>query len=405
MGLGIRDIVSVAKPRVTEEQALELRSLFLLRPDLVFLNHGSFGACPKTVFDTYQSWQRELESQPVEFLSRRFEGLMSRVRQQLALYVGCRADELILTPNATTALNTIARSLALRPGDEVLSTDHEYGAIDRSWRFVCQRRGASYVQQPIPLPVRSRQDLIEAVWSGVTKNTCVLSLSHITSPTALVIPIEPLIRRARQHGILTVVDGAHASGQLPLSLQAIGADFYVGTCHKWLCAPKGTAFLFARRKAQPLLEPLVVSWGWHTDRPSPSPFVDEQEWQGTRDISAYLAVPDAIAFLDHHRWYDVRAYCHQLASLARKQITTVTGMTPIQPDSSDWYAQMVSLPLPPCDESALQRAIYARFGIEVPILRWHGRSLVRVSVQGYNTPSDVGALSSGLAQLLPAFRR
>jgi isopenicillin-N epimerase len=388
---------------MTDERALALRRLFLLTPDVVFLNHGSFGACPRAVFDAYQGWQLELESQPVEFLGRRFADLMSKARRQLAAYLGCRRDDLVFAPNATTALNTVARSLPLKPGDEVLSTDHEYGAIDRTWRFVCQLRGARYVQRPIPVPVTSSHDLVEAIWSGVTKSTRVLSLSHVTSPTALILPIETLVKRARDRGIITVVDGAHAPGQLPLELQNLGADFCVGNCHKWMCAPKGSAFLYARARAQQLLQPLVVSWGWHSDHPGSSRFVDEQEWQGTRDIASYLSVPSAIAFLEEHDWQAVRQYSHELASLARQQISSLTGLTPLQPDSPDWFAQMVSIPLPPCDGRALQQALYDRLCIEVPIVRWHDTPLIRVSVQGYNTLADIEALSRGLTELLPSF--
>ena len=378
---------------MVEDQALALRRLFLLKPDVIFLNHGSFGACPRPIFEAYQAWQEELENQPVEFLGRRFVGLMSKARQQLAAYVGCRRDDIVLAPNATTALNTVARSLPLEPGDEVLSTDQEYGAICRTWRFVCQVRGARYVEKPIPLPVTSVQDVVEAIWSGVTNRTRVLSLSHITSPTALILPIGILVKRARDRGIITVVNGAHAPGQLSLALQSLGADFYAGNCHKWMCAPKGSAFLYARPRAQQLLKPLVVSWGWHSDRPGASPFVDEQEWQGTRDVAAYLSVPSAISFLEQHHWQDVRQYCHELASLARRQITSLTGLAPLQPNSADWFAQMVSIPLPSCNERGLQRALYERLRIEVPIVRWRDTPLVRVSVQGYNTRADIEALT------------
>jgi isopenicillin-N epimerase len=388
---------------MTEEQALELRRLFLLSPDMVFLNHGSFGACPRPVFEAYQAWQLELESQPVEFLSRRFTGLMSKARQELAAYLGCRRDDVVFAPNATTALNTVARSLPLQPGDEVLSTNHEYGAIDRTWRFVCQLRRARYVQQPVPLPATSKQEIVETIWSGVTSKTRALSVSHITSPTALILPIEALVRRARDRGIITVVDGAHAPGQLPLHLDALGADFYAGNCHKWLCAPKGSAFLYARAKAQALVQPLVVSWGWNSDRPGSSRFVDEQQWQGTRDIAAYLSVTRAIAFLGEHHWESVQQYCHELASFSREEISALTGLAPIQPDSPDWYAQMVSLRLPPCNERRLQQALYDRFRIEVPVLRWHDAPLIRVSVQGYNTRADIEALVRGLSKLLPSF--
>ncbi|MBC7233446.1 MAG: aminotransferase class V-fold PLP-dependent enzyme [Chloroflexi bacterium] len=385
----------------SSEQLQDLRQLFLLRPDVIFLNHGSFGACPRPVFAAYQNWQLELERQPVEFLGRRFTELMRTARTALAAFVGADTDDLVYAPNATTALNIVARSLPLRPGDEVLSTDHEYGAMDRTWRFVCQRRGAHYMNQPLPLPLESPEQVIETLWARVTERTRVLFMSHITSPTALILPVAELVQRSRNAGILTVIDGAHAPGQIPLNLQSLGADFYAGNCHKWLCAPKGSAFLFARREVQHLLEPLVVSWGWQSDTPGPSRFVDEQEWQGTRDISAYLTVPNAIQFQAEHNWPRVQQRCHELASLAYHDISELTGLEPLYPDSPDWYAQMVTLPLPPCDAQELKQRLYEAFAIEVPIITWKERQFIRVSIQGYNSPADVEALAAALTRLLP----
>jgi len=377
-----------------------LRDLFLLRPDVIFLNHGSFGACPRPVFAAYQSWQLELERQPVEFLGRRFTGLMAQARAALAGFVGAEADDLVYVPNATTGLNVVARSLPLRPGDEVLATDHEYGALDRTWRFICQKRGATYINHPLPLPWESPEAVVEALWSGVTERTRVLFISHITSPTALILPVAELARRARAAGILTIVDGAHGPGQVDLDLRELGADIYVGNCHKWMMAPKGAAFLYARREVQEWLEPLVVSWGWQSEKPGPSRFVDEQEWQGTRDIAAYLAVPAAIAFMEEHEWPRVREECHALLRQAREEVAALTGLPPICPDSPEWTAQMAALPVPNCDAAGLQRRLYEEFTIEVPIITWGGRRFVRVSIQGYNTEADVTALVGALRILL-----
>ncbi len=376
-----------------------LRDLFLLRPDVVYLNHGSFGACPRPVFEAYQNWQRELEREPVEFLARRFEGLMAHARAALARYVGADPDDLVYVPNATTGLNIVARSLPLRPGDEVLATDHEYGALDRTWRFVCGKRGARYVRQHVPLPLTSPEAFVEAVWAGVTPRTRVLFVSHITSPTAIVFPLQDLLRRARERGILTVVDGAHAPGQVPLDLQSLGADFYAGNCHKWMMAPKGSAFLYARREVQPLLEPLVVSWGWESERSGPSPFLDHHQWQGTRDISAFLAVPAALQFMEDHRWDAVRQACHERLQGLRGAISALTGLDPITPDTPTWTAQMASFPLPPCDPAALQERLWEDYRVEVPVTTWNGRAFLRVSVQGYNTQADLEALLSALGDL------
>lgn len=378
-----------------------LRAQFLLRPDIVFLNHGSFGACPRSVFETYQAWQLELERQPVAFFRHRFDTALLDSRTELGAFLGADADELVYVPNATFGLNVVARSLSLQAGDTIVTTDHEYGALDRVWQFVCERRGSHYIRQEIPLPIQSPADVVEAVWSGVTERTRVLFISHITSPTALVLPIAELIAQARAAGIVTVVDGAHAPGQIPLALHTLGADFYVGNCHKWMMSPKGAGFLYARREMQPLLQPLIVSWGAQRNSASGSAFIDEHEYQGTRDVAASLTVPDAIRFMEHHHWLEVRHGCHDLIRYASELIAALTGLTPLAPVSTEWHAQMCSLPLPACDALSLKRRLYDEFMIEVPIVTWRDRQFVRVSIQGYNLQSDVEALVDALRVLLP----
>jgi isopenicillin-N epimerase len=377
-----------------------MRDLFLLDPDVVFLNHGSFGACPRPVFDEYQRWQRELERQPVEFLGRRFAGLMQQARSALGGYLGADADDLVYVTNATVGLNILARSLDLRPGDEVLSTDHEYGALDRTWRFLCAKHDAKYIRQPVPVPIESAGDVVEAIWSGVTDRTRVLFISHITSPTAITFPIKPLIDRAREHSIISIIDGAHAPGQIDLNLRELGADFYSGNLHKWLMSPKGSAFLYARKEMQHLVEPLVVSWGWEAEKPGSSRFIDEQEWQGTRDIAAFLSVPAAIQFQRDHDWPHVRHECHELARYARQQVSNLVNLPPLTPDDVQWFAQMAALPLPPCDLDALKRRLYDEYRIEIPVIRWNDRCFVRISIQGYNTRAEVDALVAALRALL-----
>jgi isopenicillin-N epimerase len=273
--------------------------------------------------------------------------------------------------------------------------------MDRTWRFVCARRGARYVSRPLPLPVGDPEEVVEAVWSGVTERTRVLFISHVTSPTALVLPVAELLRRAREAGLITVVDGAHAPGQLDLDLDALGADFYAGNCHKWLLAPKGAAFLHARPEAQPLLEPLVVSWGWEAEEPGPSRFVDEQEWTGTRDPAAYLSVPAAIAFQQEHDWGAVRDRCHELLREARAMITEIAGWQPACPDESRWYRQMLTFLLPESvDPDTLQTELRERFGIEVPAKRLGATGYLRLSAQGYNRSADYAALADALRELL-----
>jgi Selenocysteine lyase len=393
--------VHLAEVKVTfTYQAPLPKELFLLDPDVVFLNHGSFGATPRPVFEKYQWWQRELERQPVEFLGRRFTDLMRESRTALAAHVHTDPDNLVYVPNATTGLNIVARSLQLNPGDEILTTDHEYGALDRTWRFLCRKSGAVYQPVPIPLPVTTAEDFIERVWAGVTPRTRVVFLSHITSPTALIFPVKEICRRARDAGIVSIIDGAHTVGQIPLNLEEIGADFYSSNLHKWMCCPKGSAFLYARREMQPLVEPLVVSWGYESEKPSASRFIDEQEWTGTRDIAAYLTTPEAIGFFEEHHWDEVRAKCHTLAQYAREQIAALADLSPLSPNSTEWYMQMVTVPLQPCDHEQLKTRLYDEFRIEVPTIKWQDKPYVRVSVQAYNTQEDVDRLVEALKKSL-----
>lgn len=380
-----------------------LKEYFLLDPEVAFLNHGSFGACPRPVFEAYQRWQWELERQPVEFLGRRFNDLMLQAREPLAAYVGTTPDNLVYVPNATVGLNIAARSLRLQPGDEVLSTNHEYGALDRTWRFLCGKWGAVYKNQLIPTPLPSEADFVESLWAGVTPRTRVIFLSHLTSPTALIFPVEAVCRRARAEGILTIIDGAHAVGQLPLALDELGADVYSSNNHKWLCAPKGSAFLYVRPEVQNRIEPLVVSWGWESLTPGPSRFVDEQEWAGTRDIAAYLATPAAIEFMAQQRWDEVRAACHALAVETWQQVLAFTGLPALSEASG--FAQFFSASLPPCDGAALKRRLYDEFKVEAPIVQWANQQLIRVSVQGYVTSADTQRLIAALKELLPQVQK
>ena len=378
-----------------------LKKYFLLDPDIHFLNHGSFGATPRPVFREYQRWQRELESQPVEFLGRRITKLMAESRAALGNYVGTQADNLIYTQNATIALNIIARSLELGLNDEVLATDHEYGALDRVWRFLSKERGFRYINQQIRTPLATGENFIDGFWQSVTPRTRVIFISHITSPTALIFPVKEIIRRARKADILTIIDGAHVPGHLPLHLDSLGADFYCGNLHKWLCAPKGAGFLYARPESQDLLKPLVISWGYESEAPGNSQFIDHNEWWGTRDMAAFLSVPAAIEFQEKHDWDKVRDVCHELAKDALKRICELTGLAPLHSDAEGWFRQMISAPLPvDTDISQLKVRLYDEYHIEVPLIDWNGNKLIRVSVQGYNTKRDIDQLCRALSLLV-----
>lgn len=368
------------------------RDDFMLDPSVVFLNHGSFGACPKPVFEVYQQWQVELERQPVEFMGRRYDSLMNEARAALAAYLNTDVEGLVFVPNATVGINTVARSFPLEADDEILATDHEYGALDYTWQFVCRQTGAQYIRRAMPLPMTTPEAFVEHFWAGVTPKTKVIYISHITSPTALIFPVAEICRRAREAGIISVVDGAHAPSQIPLNLNAIGADVYSGNLHKWLCAPKGSAFLYVGPEYRPMFEPLVISWGYVED----ASFVTRNQWQGTRDVACYLSVPAAIQYQAEHDWDAVRARCHRLAAEARRLICEFSGLASISPDSTDWYSQMVTIPLQTFDAEVLKRRLYDEHRVEVPLIQWRGNLYVRVSIQTYNTQADVEALLNGL---------
>jgi isopenicillin-N epimerase len=349
------------------------------------------------VFEVYQQWQLELERQPVEFLGRRADGLLDEARARLGQYLNTSADNLIFVFNATAAINTVARSLNLLGGDEILTTDHEYGAIDKTWDFICRKTGTRLIRHKVALPVSSTQEFLDSFWQEVTPQTRVISISHIMSPTALIFPVAEICCRARAAGILTVIDGAHGPGQIPVDLSALNADYYAGTCHKWLCAPKGAGFLYVRPEHHPLVEPLVISHGWTDD----STLVSRHQWQGTRDIAAYLTVPAAIAFQETYSWDQMRHACHILASDILVRIARITGMPSLSADSPAWFAQMVAAPLPDCDVDELRRRLYDDYRIEVPVFAWNGLNIVRASFQGYNSREDADCLVEALGKLLP----
>jgi isopenicillin-N epimerase len=339
---------------------------FLLDPGVTYLNHGGYGACTVPVFERYQELQRELERNPTEFLGRRFDDLVAESREALAAFVGARADDLVLVPNATSALNAVIRSLRLQPGDEVLTTRHEYGAVLRTWEFV----GATLVYA-------EPEELVDAIGP----RTAVVCTSHITSPTARLLPVAEICAAAREAGTLAIVDGAHAPGHVPLDLETVGADVYAGNCHKWLGAPKGAAFLWARPEHQHWIEPLVVSWGYGDERT----FADRHGWQGTRDPAAFLTVPAAI---EAHRGLDLER-CRRLAASFHGRLP------PVGPPAPQMWASQVEAD----DAEELQRRLYAEHRIEVVVSAWEGRTLLRVSVAPYNHEADVERLLAALDEL------
>ena len=366
---------------------------FLIRDDITFLNHGSFGACPKPVFAEYQAWQLHLERQPIAFLLRERPAMLAAAREKIAAYLNVSSSDITFVTNATSGMNIAVRSLPLQAGDEIITTTHEYGAINRLLEFTAAKTGARILRHEVGLPYTSDSDFTEALFALATPRTKAIVISHITSPSALIFPIAQICQRAREQGIITIIDGAHAPGQLPLDLEAIGADIYAGNFHKWLCAPKGAGFLHARREHHAWLEPLVISHGWREG----SDFVERNEWSGTRDIAAYLSVPAAIDFLQKHDWRSVVADCHKLAAQAQERICQRFGLFPL---SQNQFAQMVTIPLPPCDAAQIKTRLYDEHRIEIPVGAYMGLCGLRLSVAAYNNADDIDHLLSALEELL-----
>ena len=373
-----------------------MKSLFMLDSDITYLNHGSFGACPKEIFSALVKWQEVMEKDPVKHLAFDVFKHLEKSREALSLYVNCHKDDLAFFPNPSTALNTALRSLDLKKGDEILTTNHEYGAMDRAWRFLCKKTGAIYINQKISLPLTSKEQFIHDFKKGITKNTKVIFLSHITSPTALIFPVKEICEIARERNIITIIDGAHAPAQINVAILDINPDFYCGACHKWMCSPKGVAFLYVKKEFQKRIEPLVISWGYEADNPSHSQFLDYLQWQGTYDMSAYLTIPDTIDFLKNHNWDEITQKCHKLNIWAKDKIVSELGIDSLCSDS--FLGQMSSFYFdfkdPLSDQNKMD--FYNKYQIQVPFMSWNNKTLFRISIQAYNNEQDIYKLIEAL---------
>lgn len=377
--------------------AASLRPLFMLDPALTFLNHASFGACPVPVFEAYQRWQVELERNPFDFIKHRAFGLVNNARDVVAEYAHCPPEDCVFVVNATAGVYTAIQSLAgiLELGDEILMTDQEYVPCSYAWADFCQRTGVKLVGAPISLPYTTDEAFVESFWSYVTPRTRVIYLSHVTSITAIILPVKAICERARAAGIITMIDGAHGTGQIPVDILDINPDFYGGNCHKWMCAPKGTGFLYVAKPYQAPIRPLFLSWGWRDD----ADFTTKMHEQGTRDPAAILAVPDAIAFMRDHDWDSVRTRSHALLIETRAALHDLTGLPILAPESS--VAQMAAIPLPDrLQAESVKESLFEHYHIEVPVHPFKGRALLRVSIQGYNDESDTDALIRALGEVL-----
>jgi len=383
------------------------RHEWTLPEDVVYLNHGSFGPSPRLVQEARANWQRQLESEPVDFFLRRMEPLLEEATEELARLFNAPADSLVFVDNATAGMNIVAASVELQSGDEVLLTDHEYGAVRRIWQKACERVGARVRVQPLPSPLQDEDEVVDTLLAAVNPRTKLLVVSHITSPTAVILPVEKICQRAREWKLSVCIDGPHAVGIAPLDLQRLDCDYYTASCHKWLSAPFGSGFLYAHRRVQRSTCPAVVSWGGSVGGRAPT-WRDEFNWIGTRDPSAFLAVPDAIRFLADVGWERFRNRAHSLARFARERLSAVTGFEPLVPDDPLWYGSMIAVPLPLQDaeppasgrRDPLQDALWEQARIEVPVVWWQRQRLIRVSCHLYTQRAEIELLAETLARLL-----
>jgi isopenicillin-N epimerase len=375
-----------------------IRDQFLLNPDIIHLNHGSFGACPRPIFDDYQKWQLELEKNTVNFFVKQGPILLEKSREALGSFIGCDKDDVVFIMNPSYALNIIIKDFGLKEGDEILSNYLEYGAMDRTWKYYCQKAGAKYVQPRISLPVTSKEQIIEEIFSGLTSRTKAIFISHITSTTALRLPVEEICDRAKAEGLITIVDGAHIPGHLPLNLQELKADIYTGACHKWLLTPKGCSFLYVKKELQPF-DPLLISWGFQSETPSHSKFIDHHQLQGTRDFSAFLTIPAALKFRTDNNWEQVAADCRKLAHSNYPRFAEVTNGTILSPISDEFLGQMCSLSITSPDPVELQNLLYDKYKIEIPVMPHWDHVLIRYSINGYNSQSDLDKMFEALVQV------
>jgi isopenicillin-N epimerase len=391
---------------------------WLLDPKIVFLNHGSFGSCPKAVLDYQNEMRVRLERRPVHFLVRELEALMDQARKTLAQFVGADIEDLVFVPNSTTGVNTVLRSLKFGPGDELLVTDQEYNACRNAVDFVAERSGAKVVVANVPFPIQSADEVVSAIVALVTPRTKLALIDHVVSQTGLVMPMERIVQALAEKGIDTLVDGAHAPGMMSLDLRKLGAAYYTGNCHKWLCAPKGAGLLHVRRDKQNLIRPLVISHGANSPRKDRSRFLIEFGWTGTWDPSAMLSVPEAIRYVGSLMtggWPEVMARNRALVLAGRKALCAGLGVA--EPCPEEFIGSMAAVPLPdasPSEEPAapfyefpLQDRLRNNHNIEVPIMPWPKRTtrLVRISAQLYNSLPQYELLGRVLVEELGRERR
>ena len=379
----------------------DFKTLFMLDPEVTYFNHGAYGGCPEDIFNKMLEWQKILEINPSKYMDELFDNL-EKSRQSLSKFIDCDKDDIVFFNNPTTAMNTIVKSLNLKPGDEILSTDHEYGAMNITWNYICEKAGAKFVRTKIAVPYDSTEKFVREIEKNITFKTKLIFISHISSSTALIFPAKEICELAKSKNILSFIDGAHAPAQIPLSINEMDPDFYAGACHKWMCSPKGVAFLYTKRILQDTIDPLIISHGFgqgpkESKFNSGSNYLNYHQWQGTRDFSNVLTIPKLIQFLKDNDWVNVAKKCHDLALYARSEMSNLLDTQPISND--EYLGQMTSIPIDTNDPAKLKKELSENYKIEVPITSWNNKNLIRVSIQAYNTKEDIHKLLDAIHEI------
>ncbi len=378
----------------------ELRRHFLLDPSITFLNHGSFGAVPAVVFEAQERWRRAIEARPIELLGRRIRELLAPSKAALARVVGCPAEELGFVTNATEGINAVLASLRFERGDELLTTSHVYNAIRQAMRHTASRAGAVVRELELPLPCRGPEAVVETVLGAISAKTRLLVIDHVTSPTALVLPVAPIVEECRRRGIFVIVDGAHAPGMLALDLAALDADAYAANLHKWVFAPKGCGMLRVAARHRAMIHPCVVSHFYGQG------FAEEFDWQGTRDATPWISLADAVAFIESLGLDAVRRHNHAMATRAQRRLCERLEVEPLSPLDGSMLGSMVTVRLPEVLRRRFEKPehlaahLYDEERIEIPVIDFAGRWHVRVSAQVHVRESDIERLEEVLVAMV-----
>jgi isopenicillin-N epimerase len=392
--------MSTIRSKPPEPIRPNLRSDFMIDPGLAYLNHGSFGAMPSVVFEEQNRWRRKVEADPIELLGRQCPALVEAAKEDIGKTFGMAPRDFGLVTNATEGINAVLRSLKFAAGDELLTTNHVYNAIRQAMKFIARQSGATYREIEVAVPVRSPTEIEQAVLNAVTSRTRLVVIDHITSPTALVFPVEKILAGCADKGVDVMIDGAHGPGMFPLNIERLAPAYYAGNLHKWACGPKGSAFLWIRPDRQSPVHPLVVSHFYEQG------IVKEFAWQGTRDFSAWFATPRALQYLAETGWSRIMNHNHAMAVWANEFLCAKWNVQSISPLDGTLLGSMAAVPLPPPldiastdDVARFQQRLHDEFRVEAPFMTWNGRNYIRPCCQIYNVPDDVERLGSAIERM------